>query len=379
MKVLKYGMVGGGPGAFIGDAHRRSIALDGKAKLVAGSFSSSYEKTLQQGEALNIEKDRLYATYEEMAKAEAAREDGIDFVVVVTPNSSHYAICKAFLEAGIAVACDKPLACDSAQCEELAKIAKEKGILFAVTYTYAGHLTAKYARYLIESGEIGEVRVVQGEYPQGWLADEDITGNKQAEWRTDPAKSGRTNALGDVGTHIENTVSMMTGLKIKRVLAKMDVMVPGRKLDDNSTVMVEYDNGASGVYWASQVAIGHDNSLRVRIYGSKGSILWFQEHPEEITVIKHDGTITEVHRGHGAIPACVDQYRRLPSGHPEGYFEALGNIYSNFIDCIIAKKEGTFDPKNVDFPTVEEGVEGVKFVEACLKSSENGNIWVDIH
>lgn len=240
-RTLTYGMVGGGPGAFIGEAHRKAIALDGSARLVAGCFSRSPEKTRALGEELGLDPERCYADYRDMARAEAQREDGIDFVVVVTPNVTHYEICKAFLEAGIHVSCDKPLATDSAQGEELKQLAQEKGLLFMVTYTYTGHVTAKYIRDLIRAGEIGVVRTVMAEYPQGWLYSEDDCGGKQGAWRCDPAQSGRVNCLGDIGTHVENAVSTMTGLKIKRLLAKMDVVVPGRKLDDNDQVLVEYE------------------------------------------------------------------------------------------------------------------------------------------
>jgi predicted dehydrogenase len=375
---LRYGMVGGGSGAFIGEAHLRSINIDGKAELVAGCFSRSFEKTKERGRELGLSEDRCYATFEEMAQAEAAREDGIDFVVVVTPNVSHYSICKAFLEAGIHVSCDKPLAVSVAQAEELERLANEKGLLFLVTYTYMGHVTAKHAREIIKAGELGNIRTVIAEYPQGWLAYEGEWGGKQGEWRCDPAQSGNTNCLGDLGTHIENAVTTMTGLKIKRVLARMDKVVPGRKLDDNDFVMAEFENGATGLFWSSQIAIGHDNSLRVRIYGDGGSIQWFQEEPEKITVIKKDGTLTEVHRGYGSIAPEAAKYGRLPSGHPEGWFEAMGNLYKSFIECIEAKKNGTFTPDMIDYPTVSDGVEGIRFVEACLKSQELGNVWVDL-
>lgn len=375
---LTYGMVGGGPGAFIGEAHRHSINLDGLAELKAGCFSRSYEKTLELGRALGLSEDRCYQDYAQMAQAEAARADGIDFAVIVTPNQTHYAACKAFLEAGIHVSCDKPLCVNLQQALELEKLAREKDLLFLVTYTYMGHVTAKHAREIIRRGDIGKIRTVAAEYPQGWLAYEGEWGGKQGQWRCDPAQSGNTNCLGDLGTHIENAVATMTGLKIKRVLAKMDVVVPGRKLDDNDFVMVEYEGGATGMYWSSQIAIGHDNSLRVRIYGDAGSIQWFQEEPEKITVIQKDGSLTELHRGYGSIMPEAAKYARLPSGHPEGWFEAMGNLYRSFIGCILAKRAGSFDPQMIDFPTVSDGVEGIRFVEACLKSAQNGNVWVEL-
>ena len=378
MAKLRYGMVGGGPGAFIGDAHRKAISLDSTADLVAGCFSRTPEKTKEQGEALGLDPERCYANYKEMAAAERAREDGIDFVVIVTPNNTHYEIAKAFLEAGIHVACDKPLVTTAEEAEELKKIADEKGLLFMVTYTYTGHVTMKYMRDLVKNGEIGTVRTVMAEYPQGWLYNENDWGGKQGEWRCDPAQSGRVNCLGDLGTHVENAVATVTGLKIKRVLAKMDVVVPGRKLDDNDQILVEYEGGATGINWTSQFAIGCDNSLRLRIYGSKGTLLWFQETPEEVTLIREDGIARTIKRGYGAVTPDAAKYGRLPSGHTEGWLEAMGNLYDSFGACVLAKKEDRFTPDLIDYPTIEEGVAGLKYVEACLKSSENGNVWVEL-
>lgn len=377
-KVLSYGMVGGGPDGFIGGAHRRAINLDGKAKIVAGCFSRSKEKNEIMSKELGISKERCYENALEMAKSESNRDDGIDFVVIVTPNHSHYEICKTFLEAGINVSCDKPVTVTSQQAIELESLAKEKNLLFMVTYIYMGHVIAKYIKGIIKNGEIGEVRTVMAEYPQGWLANENNMGGKQGEWRCDPQQAGKVNCLGDLGTHVENAVATMTGLKIKKVLAKMDTIVPGRKLDDNDTVLVEYENGATGVYWTSQIAIGHDNSLRVRIYGSKGSIQWFQETPEKVTIIKEDGSINEVHRGYGVIAENAARYQRLPSGHSEGWFEAMANLYLSFMECVSRKKDNNFEESMIDYPTITDGLEGILFVEACLKSSENGNVWIDL-
>ena len=378
MAKLRYGMVGGGPGAFIGDAHRKAIGLDGTAERVAGCFSRTPDKTLEQGKALGLEPERCYASYQEMAEAEAAREDGIDFVVIVTPNNTHYAIAKAFLEAGIHVACDKPLVTTVQEAEDLKKTADEKDLLFMVTYTYTGHVTMKYMRDLVKNGEIGTIRTVMAEYPQGWLYDENSWGGKQGEWRCDPAQSGRVNCLGDLGTHVENAVATVTGLKIKRVLAKMDVVVPGRKLDDNDQILVEYEGGATGINWTSQFAIGCDNSLRLRIYGSKGTLLWFQENPEEVILIREDGIARSVKRGYGAVTPDAAKYGRLPSGHTEGWLEAMGNLYDSFGACVKAKKEGHFTPELIDYPTIEEGVAGLKYVEACLESNAKGNVWVEL-
>lgn len=378
MAKLRYGMVGGGPGAFIGDAHRKAISLDGTAGLAAGCFSRSPEKTQEQGKSLGIDPERCYGTYRDMAAAESAREDGIDFVVIVTPNNTHYEIAKAFLEAGIHVACDKPLVTSLAEAEELKRIADEKGLLFMVTYTYTGHVTMKYMRDLVKNGEIGTIRTVMAEYPQGWLYNEKEWGGKQGEWRCDPEQSGRVNCLGDLGTHVENAVATVTGLKIKRVLAKMDVVVPGRKLDDNDQILVEYEGGATGINWTSQFAIGCDNSLRLRIYGSKGTLLWFQENPEEVTLIREDGIPSVIRRGYGVVTPGAAKYGRLPSGHTEGWLEAMGNLYDSFGACVQAKKENCFTPEMIDYPTIDEGVAGLKYVEACLESNEKGNVWVEL-
>lgn len=378
MKHLTYGMVGGGPGAFIGDAHRRAISLDQSASLVAGCFSSDPEKSKELGKNLGIDPVRCYDNYWEMAEKESQREDGIDFVVIVTPNSTHYHIAKKFLESGIHVSCDKPVVINLKQAQDLQKIAFEQRRLFMVTYTYTGHLTIKFIRELIKAGEIGEIRTVMAEYPQGWLYNEKNCGGKQGSWRCDPEQSGRVNCLGDLGTHVENLVSMMTGLKIRKLLAKMDVVVPGRVLDDNDQILVEYDNGATGMYWTSQFAIGCDNSLRIRIFGSKGSIYWFQEEPEQIVFIGEDGVQKIMKRGYPVIPEQVSKYARLPSGHTEGWLEAMGNLYISFTDCIQAQKKGHFDDLMIDFQTIDAGVEGLEFIEACLKSNDSGNVWVNL-
>ncbi|MCD8151317.1 MAG: Gfo/Idh/MocA family oxidoreductase [Clostridiales bacterium] len=377
-RKLNYGMIGGGPDGFIGAAHRRAIQLDGNAVLAAGVFSRSMEKSVQIAKETGLDSDRCYCDYKEMAEKEAQREDGIDFVVIVTPNYMHFEMCRAFLEAGIHVVCDKPVTVTYAQAVELQKLAEEKNLLFMVTYTYMGHVTAKHVREMVRNSDIGDVRMVMAEYPQGWLAFEDNSGGKQGAWRCDPEKSGNVNCLGDLGTHVENAVAMMTGLKIKKVLAKMDVVVPGRVLDDNDTVLVEFENGASGVYWTSQVAIGSDNALKVRIYGSKGTILWSQEESEKVTVIRADGTITELHRGYESIYSSASKYGRLPAGHTEGWLEAMGNLYRNFTECICAREEGTFSEDMADYPDIAYGAEGLAFVEACLKSSREGNVWISL-
>ena len=379
--VVSYGMVGGGAGAFIGDVHRRSIALEGKARLAAGCFSRTFATTLATGEALHLKKDRLYESYTEMASAEAARKDGIDFVVIVTPNQSHFSIARTFLENGINVVCDKPLTTDADQAAELDKLARDRGLLFAVTYTYSGYPTVKHAKALIESGKIGQIRFVNAEYPQEWLADraEDDPDNKQASWRSDPAQSGISNCVGDIGSHIENTVSYMTGLKIRRLSARLDTFVGGRALDDNATIMIDYESGAKGVYWASQVAIGEDNGLAVRIYGTDGSIRWKQEDPNYIEVIFKDSPAMKLSRGRDALLGRGESLVRIPAGHPEGYFSAMANIYKTYIDALIKKASGMeLTVEDLDFPSASAGAEGVKFIEKCVESSKNDAAWVEM-
>lgn len=341
-------------------------------------FPGRLKKCKATGEELGIDHERCYASYEEMAEKESKREDGIDFVVIATPNVSHCAIAKTFLKAGINVSCEKPLCLTIEEADEIEKLVNETGLLFLVTYGYMGHVTAKHIREYIRSGKLGKIRAVVGEYPQGWLAYENDNGGKQGAWRCDPSQSGGTNCLGDLGTHVENAVSVMTGLRIKRVLAKMDVVVPGRVLDDNDYVMVEFEGGATGLYWTSQIAIGHDNDLQIRIYGEKGSIEWKQIECEKVTMISGDGTISELHRGNPGIEENAAKYGRLPSGHTEGWFESMGNLYRSFINCINKKASGEFTEDMIDYPTIKDGVEGVKFIHACIESSKNGNVWVEM-
>jgi predicted dehydrogenase len=376
---LRYGMVGGGPGAFIGDVHRKAAAFDGKAVLVAGSFSSSFDKTKETGKELGLDDDRLYKDYSEMAKAEAQRKDGIDFVSIVTPNNAHYPVAKAFLEQGIHVICDKPLTTSLAHAEELEKLAKDKGLLFGVTYTYTGYVLAKQARHLIQSGELGEIRFVSAEYAQDWLATPmEKEGLKQAEWRTDPKKTGIANSVGDIGTHVENMVSYMTGMKITRLSARLDSFVEGRQLDDNASIMVEYNTGAKGLYWVSQIAIGHDNGLRVRVYGTKASLEFLQEEPNHLYVRYLGGPETILSRGRDAVADSAERYNRVPAGHPEGLFVAFANIYKTFAEGVDEAKNGKkVKDEDFDYPGVAYGVEGVRFIEKCVESSKAGAKWID--
>jgi predicted dehydrogenase len=372
-------MVGGGQGAFIGDVHRKSINLDGLAELVAGCFSRSPENTLATGRALGLAPDRLYKTFEEMAGEEAKRSDKIDFVVIVTPNISHYAAAKAFLERGIHVVCDKPLTFEVEEARELADLAKKNRLLFAVTYTYTGYPAVKNARELIRRGEIGDIRFVNAEYPQEWLATPAEKGdNKQASWRVDPKIAGKSCCVGDIGSHIENMISYVTGLRIKALSARLDSFVEGRVLDDNATVMLEYEGGAKGVYWASQVAVGYDNALKFRIFGSKGTIQWSQETPNYLEVLPLGKPNQVLSRGKDSFYPHAQSYSRIPSGHPEGYFEALGNIYRTYIGALLKLKDGKQPGEaDLDFPDAEMGVSGVRFIGKCVESSQKGGTWVN--
>ena len=377
-RPLRYGMVGGGPGAFIGDVHRRAIALDPNTELVAGVFSRNQQASLVTARSLLLDQSRIYRDYQSMADEEAKRDDGIDFVVIVTPNVSHFEIAKAFLQAGIHVVCDKPLTTELADAESLGALVRDTGLLFAVTYTYTGYPIVKHARELVRSGALGAVRFVNAEYPQEWLAQrsEDEEGNRQAAWRTDPSQSGKSNCVGDIGTHIENMVSYVTGLEIERLSARLDSFVEGRTLDDNATIMVDYAGGARGLYWSSQIAIGRDNGLRVRVFGEKGSIEFFQEEPNHLTLSLIDAPTQIISRGRDALGTRGDGLVRVPAGHPEGYFEAFANIYLTFTGALRKRLSGEkLHEADMDFPQVEDGIQGVRFVTRVVESNESGGSW----
>ncbi|MGA2547167.1 MAG: Gfo/Idh/MocA family oxidoreductase [Rectinemataceae bacterium] len=376
---LKYGMVGGGPGAFIGEVHRKAIGLDGMASIVAGAFSKSLEKTLETGRALGIEESRLYPDFETMAEKESKRPDRIDFVVIVTPNAQHYPAAKAFLSRGIDVVCDKPLTFEVAEAEELGMLAKQKGLHFCVTYTYIGYPLVKHAREMIKRGDIGEIRFVNVEYPQEWLATPiEKAGNKQAAWRLDPKQTGKSSCVGDIGSHVENLVSYMTGLKISALCARLDSFVPGRMLDDNATILVNYHGGAKGLYWTSQVAVGCDNAFKIRVFGSTGTIEWSQENPNYLIVSRLDQPTVTISRGRDSLYPHAQGYSRIPAGHPEGYMEAFANIYKTFITALGKRKAGeTLTEADMDYPSAEDGASGVKFIGKCVDSSLKGAVWLD--
>lgn len=378
-EVLSFGMVGGGIGSLIGEVHRKAAVFDRKAKLVAGCFSRNYDNTLSTGKNLGLEVRRLYENFSEMAEREGAREDKIDFVTIVTPNNLHFEIAKAFLEKGINVICDKPLTLKVEEAEELANLAKKRDLLNCVTYTYSGYSMVKHAREIINQGEIGKIRMVMGEYLQEWLARPvEKKGNRQASWRTDPKYSGKSNCVADIGSHIENIISYVTDLEIDSLCANLDTFIKGRALDDNAEILIKYASGARGIYWCSQLAIGHNNGLKIRILGEKGSVEWEQENPDYLKVAFYGRPVQILSRGRDDLYPLASRVSRLPGGHPEGLYEAFANIYSNFSDALIAKKAGNICQKEIDFPTFEDGARGVKFINLCVESSQRGASWISV-
>ena len=378
--IVRYGMVGGDNQAFIGKVHRRAIRFDERSRLVAGCFSASSEsKNRETGEVLGLDPQRVYAGYAEMARQEALRGDGIDFVSIVTPNVTHYEIAKTFLENGIHVMCEKPLCFTVAQAEELKALSEEKGLLFGVNYSYTGYVLAKVMREMVQEGKIGKVINVNAEYPQEWLLDDlhPVPGQelKLSVWRKDPAVAGISNCVGDIGTHIENFVHYVTGLNIKRLLAVTNHF--GQPLDLNANILVEYDNGANGAYWCSQVAAGTLNALAVRIYGDEGSLEWQQEHPDFVRYTPRWEAPRLLTRGNGYLKEKAAAYSQLPTGHPEGLHVAFANLYMNFITAVLKHKEGA-DTSNIDFPRAVDGLNGVKFVHAVVESAANNAKWVEL-
>ena len=375
---LRLGMVGGGQGAFIGAVHRIAARLDDRFELVAGALSSDPERA--RASALEAGIARSYADWREMARAEAARDDGIDAVAIVTPNHLHAPVATAFLEAGIHVICDKPLAVSLAEGEALAKLARSKGRLFALTHTYSGYPLVRHARELVERGELGELRVMQVEYAQDWLAEPVETGgaNRQAGWRTDPALAGPAGCLGDIGTHAYQLTAFVTGMMPRALSAELHTFVPGRRIDDHVQAMLRYANGARGMLWASQVASGAENALRLRVYGTKAGLAFDQEEPNVLWFTPLGGVAERLTRARVASPVAAHA-TRVPAGHPEGYLEAFAQLYKDAALQIDALNEGRAAPaESLLLTTVDDGVDGLRFIEAVLKSSAADGRWVEI-
>ena len=377
---IRLGMVGGGEGAFIGGVHRFALRLDDQFELVAGALASSAEKAQRSGRALGLTDDRIYSDFSEMARAEAARPDGIEAVSIVTPNHMHAPVAEAFLNAGIHVICDKPLATTSADARRLQALASSKQLLFAVTYNYTGYPMVRQARQMVQDGLLGELRVVQVEYSQDWLTEPiEGGGQKQADWRTDPSRAGVGGCIGDIGTHAYQLAHFITGLNATELMAELSTFVAGRRLDDNAQVMLRYANGARGTLWASQVAPGNENNLRIRIYGASGGLEWKQEHPNQLHWSPFGQPTQTIARGTGSAGSAAARVTRIPSGHPEGYLEAFGTLYSEIAQAIRARRSGadTLDPA-VQYPTVVDGMHGVVFVETVVQSAAAGGTWVPL-
>lgn len=371
-KPIRLGMVGGGTGAFIGYVHRIASRIDGDFELVAGALSSRPEVARESGKNLGLAEDRVYTSYEEMAQAEAARPDGIQAVAIVTPNHMHFGPTKAFLEAGIHVICDKPITSTLDDARKLLEIKPKNGAKFLLTHNYTGYPLIRQARELIASGALGKIRVVQAEYAQDWLTEAADDDNKQAAWRTDPARSGAGGCIGDIGTHAYNLLRFVTGLKTDAVSADLTAFVPGRQLDDNVHIMLRFEGGAKGMLWASQVAVGKENGLQLRIYGDKGGLEWSQENPNYMWFSEFGKPRQLLTRGGSiSVPPAASMNVRIPAGHPEGYLEAFATLYSQF--AAVIRGEGA-DYEGL-LPTMADGIEGMQFITASVKSSQSDSKW----
>lgn len=380
MRRLRLGMVGGGEGAFIGAVHRLAARMDDRWELVAGAFSRDAERGRRSAAALHVAPDRAYADFRDMARAEAARPDGVDAVSIVTPNASHHAIARAFLDAGIHVICDKPLTTTLADARDLVRAVTASGKVFALTHNYTGYPMVRHARAMVAAGELGAIRVVQVEYPQDWLSTPlEQSGQKQAEWRCDPAQAGPAGSLGDLGTHAHNLVEFVTGLCVESVCAELTAFVAGRRVDDDAQALLRFAGGARGMLWSSQVAPGNENALKLRVYGETAGLEWAQEHPNQLRLSRLGEAPRILARGAGALSPAAAHATRIPAGHPEGYLEAFAQIYRDAAEQIAARIEGRApDAAALLVPTVEDGLRGIAFVAACVESSRRGGAWVTL-
>lgn len=374
------GMVGGGRGAFIGAVHRMAAALDGQIELVCGAFSSNPEKSRLSGEDLMLPPDRVYGSFAEMIMTEKRLPEGerMDFVAIVTPNHLHFPPAKMALENGFHVVSDKPLCFDLPEAKKLVKLVEKTGLLFALTHNYTGYPMVKQARAMVANGDLGTIRKVVVEYPQGWLSTKlEASEQKQAAWRTDPTKSGIAGAMGDIGTHAENLAEYITGLQITELCADISTFVDGRRLDDDGNVLLRFDNGAKGILHASQICAGDENNLNIRVYGTKGGMQWFQMEPNSLYVRWLDQPMQVLRTGGANLCPAAEAAARIPAGHPEGYLEAFANIYRNFAHCVQARLAGEKpDPIHEDFPTVEDGLRGMQFIQSVIKSGNSKTKWV---
>ena len=375
-RKLRYGMVGGGQNAFIGAVHRMAANLDGQIELVAGAFSSDAKNSQTTGAQLFLNPSRVYASYEEMAKREAAlpEDERIDFVSIVTPNFLHAPVATTFLKAGFHVVCDKPITLTLKEAKALRETVRKSGKIFALTHNYTGYPMVKEARELVRTGKLGKILKVVAEYPQGWLLDKiEADGQKQASWRLDPKRAGASSCVGDIGTHAENLGRYITGLEIESLCAEFTSFIPGRKLEDDANMLLRYKGGAKGVLHCSQISCGEENNLNIRVYGTLGSLAWQQEHPNELKFTPKNEPAKILRRGNGYVSDVAKKFTRLPFGHPEAFIEAFANIYLEAVAAIRASiegKRGTFD-----FPTIDDGVTGMAFIETAVKSAKSNAKW----
>jgi len=378
-RVLRMGMIGGGRDAFIGAVHRAAACLDGGVAFTAGALSSTPQKALASGRDLGLDDRRNYESWTQMVEAESALppNERVDFVAIVTPNDVHFPVAQAFAQSGIHVVCDKPMVHTSEQAEALVRTARQANVVFAVTYNYSGYPMVKQARQMVGAGELGELRKIVVEYSQGWLADPlEETGHKQAHWRTDPERAGRGGAIGDIGSHAEQLVSYVTGLEVEALCADLTSFVPGRRLDDDANLLIRYTNGARGVLCASQVCIGQENDLRLRIWGSKGGLSWKQESPDHLSFRPASAPERVYRRGHPYLCPAAIRNSRLPSGHPEAFIEAFANVY-NAVGRAIRAGAGADGAAEYDYPDVTDGARGVHFIERTVASGTSDRKWTD--
>ncbi|MFK5977368.1 MAG: Gfo/Idh/MocA family oxidoreductase [Rhizobiaceae bacterium] len=376
---IRLGMVGGGQGAFIGAVHRIAARIDDQFELVAGALSSDPARARASGEELGLADDRNYGTYKEMAEREAQLKNGIEAVSIVTPNNMHFPVAQEFLKRGIHVICDKPLTSSLTDAKELAELVEKTGNIFVLTHNYTGYPMVRQAREMVQNGVLGDIRLIQAEYPQDWLSESlEDTGQKQASWRTDPAQAGAGGATGDIGTHAYNLSCYVSGLGVEELAADLHTFVDGRKLDDNAHVMLRFSGGARGLLWASQVAPGNENALALRVYGTKGGLEWRQEDPNYLWHTPLGEPKRLITRGGAGSTDNSGRLTRVPPGHPEGYLEGFANIYTEAARAIRSARDGGEIPADVHFPTVHDGVKGVAFVEACVSSSKRNGAWTKL-
>jgi predicted dehydrogenase len=384
-RKIRMGMVGGGYDAFIGAVHRIAANIDGQIDLVCGAFSSNPEKSKKTGETLFLDPKRVYGSFEEMIQKEKQlpESERMDVVSIVTPNHLHFGPAKMALENGFHVICDKPVTFSLKEAEELEKLVTKTGLVFALTHTYTGYPMVKEARNIVKTGKLGTIRKVVVEYPQGWLTSSlESTGQKQADWRTDPTRSGISGCMGDIGTHAENLAEYVTGLKITELCADLTIFVEGRKLDDDGNVLIHLEKGVKGLLHASQISGGEENNINIRVFGEKGSLEWKQEDNNSLKIkwVDKPQEILRAGGNVGYLSKVAAAHNRVPAGHPEGYLEAFANIYRNFAFAVAAHKEGKkHDFETFDFPTIQEGVRGMLFVEKVVESSSKGATWVKMH